>query len=146
MKLENQVCSLELAKQLKELEFEQESDFAHIKIERKLNGVSSFRQAIKYWNEMSDEYDDIIESIPAYTVAELGEMLPHRKKWNEDVVGFFSNDFILREYLSVGQYGNAYLLQYRGDNCDVPKMPISDKTEADARAKMLIYLKENKLI
>lgn len=110
MELEKQVCSLELAKKLKELGVKQESLF--------------------WWN-ISDgivigEQYRRPPSISAFTVAELGEMLP----------GNFNT---IRR-------GDGSWLAYDGNAADnVNHQEISD-TEADARAKMLIYLLENNLL
>lgn len=112
MKLEQQCCSLELAKKLKELGVKQESLFV--------------------WWVYDNGEADIIDSsqkfekgrikdfhFSAFTVAELGDMLPNteecisRKEPNE------------KEW----RCGNQI-----------------ESTEADARAKMLIYLLENNLI
>ena len=75
MELEQQVCSLELAKKLKELGVKQES--------------------LWYWNMITKEFKDyegkspiiaceiysnsrLWENFSAFTVAELGEMLPKK--------------------------------------------------------------------
>lgn len=110
MNLNEQVCSLELAKRLKELGVKQESLF--------------------YWSEnMRGEWSlncptrDRTSRCSAFTVAELGEMLFPNAKINTIKIG---NVF--------------YLYQFGLD-----KEFIAD-TEANARAKMMIYLLENKLI
>lgn len=116
MKLEDQVCSLELAKSLKSLGVKQESLFWWIK-----------------WNEhygMHVEYrpNFVAKDMGKYstfTVAELGEMLPA----NEIHYSIDGNQWCVL-------YGND-LMDGHGEFAD---------TEADARAKMLIYLIENKLI
>jgi hypothetical protein len=101
MKLENQVCSLELAKKLKELGVKQESLFYWV----------------RHWNEgkwvdklfyLKDEDDKVNSFTSAFTVAELGEMLTKQQIKNS--------------------------------------LDGSNDTETNARAKMLIYLVENKLI
>jgi hypothetical protein len=115
MELSNQVCSLELSKQLKNLGFEQESLFWHIV---GLDGTSDIRQ--------SKPLNHILTTYSAYTVAELGE--------------FFENGVWLpvkdeKRWLWVASNSKTKkgLRQY-------------ENTEADARAKMLIYLKENRLL
>lgn len=113
MKLENQVVSLELAKKLKELGVKQESLFY-------------------WWNNQIYFYPyldqtEIGDSISAFTVAELGILLPtmsdlpkqgHDGRWR--VHGPWTAE--------------------KGD-----LLHIAD-TEADCRAKVLIYLLENNLI
>lgn len=126
MELKNQVVSLELAQKLKKLGVKQDSHY------------------FWHFNCLPDEHLIIFliknqykkkDLVSAFTVAELGEMLPH--------------DF--KSYKCVGQP-----LQWECSNdnlkwhCD-PKKGIyreamHDDTEAGVRAKMLIYLLENKLI
>lgn len=68
------------------------------------------------------------EPVSAFTVAELGEILPkffYSKKW-------------LKEW---GIFGENLPEDYKE-----PSEIMSEKTEADARGKMLIYLKENNLL
>jgi hypothetical protein len=120
MKLENQVCSLELAKRLKELGFEQESLFYHVK-EYYLNAKAITQT--KYSNTHSEE-------VSAYTVAELGEMLP---------VNYYS----LKAYN--GEWC-CYKIEDELNKEDFLFLTTISNTEADARAKMLIYLKENNLV
>jgi hypothetical protein len=68
MKLENQVCSLDLAKRLKKLGVKQESLF----------WWSAHTEPATLWNEWSLEKQEGSPdtSYAAFTVAELGEMLP----------------------------------------------------------------------
>jgi hypothetical protein len=114
MKLEQQVTSLELSKKLKELGVKQESFF-----------YWALRQDVSWICAQGKGWSD---SVSAFTVAELGEMLPEE-----------------------------YVLPYRmdSDNGRWRCYPIEDDEdlflaeadiEADARAKMLVYLLENKLI
>lgn len=115
MKLKDQVCSLELAKRLKELGIKQIS--------------------LCYWWQHDNDCWDLTVSvyptstnnyISAFTVAELGEMLPH-------MINTYKGN---REWKWECSYnsGNDYHSKSGAE------------TEADARAKMLIYLLENKLI
>jgi hypothetical protein len=127
MKLEDQVVSLELAKKLRELGFEQESLF--------------------YWH-----FDEIVrrEFMPtdqnlkvstdghnfsAYTVAELGGMLPQNFSYEGKQCNWIS-------YLAM----NGWNVQYESIDDDGLLFEVVANKEADARAKMLIYLKENKFI
>ena len=129
MKLESQVCSLELAQKLKSLGVKQESLFYW---DRKDNFyIESEKYNLKY--RLSDEtrHDGttIGEFFSAFTVAELGEMLPP----------YFSTHF------------NKHFGKWtcfdgsRGEEVITLWVEKSD-TEADCRAKMLIYLLENNLI
>lgn len=114
MKLENQVVSLELAKKLKELGVKQESLY---------NWLVASDGARLMKNPVLDTYR-YFEQSSAFTVAELGEMLPRK---------FYSE-----------RYNNGQFYCQRNDGLHNHN-EYAD-TEADARAKMLIYLLENKLI
>lgn len=137
MKLENQVASLELAKRLKELGVKQESlwywlkaysdDRYHVVLE---GGFNKFNK---------DDYS-------AFTVAELGEMLPNTidinetetTKWHGSTYSNLHTIALLELHKGDIEYSAIGMKRYF---CSV-----SGDTEADARAKMLIYLIENKLI
>lgn len=116
MRLESQVCSLELAKRLKELGVKQESLF--------------------YWHhENGKDYVSYAdpsfclcpyEKISAFTVAELGELLP---------AGMLSS----RAKDNTGWYIQVIT------PVDKWNIMYACETEADARAKMLIYLSGNNL-
>lgn len=129
MQLESQVASLELCRKLKELRVEQKSYFSWYAFENPLNNI--FKEddldedmwRIGTSRDCSKGGADWVYS--AFTVAELGELLPQ------------------------GHY------TYRADNgWYVPPLnKIKDwneeypcETEADARAKLLIHLLENGLI
>jgi hypothetical protein len=116
LKLEDQVCSLELSKRLKELGVKQESLF--------------------WWNcvissggwLLEDHQDHEWENCSAFTVAELGEMLP-------------------RHYASCRFYDedSPIAKEIGGYKCFNSGSSITDahgRTEADARASMLIHLIE----
>lgn len=119
MELKQQVCSLELARRLKELGVKQESYFS--------------------WADWGNEGDcrvfhgDIRPAEPitriaaAFTVAELGEMLPKLTNSFREPAGAKERWVCTRNEPSI-------MISQRND------------TEADARAKMLVYLLENKLI
>lgn len=123
MNIESQVCSLELAKRLKELSIEQNSYF---KYEVRENGYVEIYHskptscAHKYYS--------------AFTVSELGEMLP-RKLPRTDGIYALQQDFY-----SDGFFNIYYCLN------DYSPIDFEDEKEADARAKMLIYLIENGFI
>lgn len=111
MKIEDQVCSLDSAKRLKDLGFEQESLFwwnRHVSSrDWSIDDVN--KSKISHW-----------ESVSAYTVSELGELLKSDScaiYWGGKSWGGKDDDFI----------------------CSV-------KTEAEARALRLIYLIEQGLI
>jgi len=124
MKIEQQVVSLELAKKLKELGVKHDALFSwyvfHATGEATLvkNGGN---------NQGSDTGKSIMYH--AFTVAELGEMLPIR--YGSHSRGMRKGkDWICADY-------SVHRVYEESGKSD---------TEADARAKMLIYLLENKLI
>lgn len=121
MKLEDQVCSLELSKKLKYLGVKQES--------------------LWYWKggflrsdeSIGEQYKDRDDCYSAFTVAELGEMLPKT----------IEKDFGLHFLEIQRDYENKWRFQY-GINTHFTSL--ENDTEANARAKMLVYLLENKLL
>lgn len=133
MTLEQQCVSLELAKRMKELGVKQDSSyyweyggklskgFSSILITREEKHKSRFSSADSAWSYYS-----------AFTSAELGEMLPIMVKGEENKMGFLECYKFNQEYWECGY--EHYPTFFKA------------KTEADARAKMLIHLKENHLI
>lgn len=131
MNLSDQVCSLESAKKLRELGVRQESLFYwHLPV------YEDWR-VLMGRNEMwEEEY-----TVSAFTVAELGEFLPlfveqDKKKF--------------KLYLAKNEYGEWFVEYHEWslkqlDNYELLVQRHAD-TESEARAKMLIYLIENKLI
>lgn len=118
MTLEQQVTSFELSKRLKELGVKQESLFYYAPFKGKLCPV--------YINDLRRGTSLPIKNyISAFTVSELGEML---KDQDLECIWF-------HEHNKYGAYQTCSGLN-----------PFFDDTEADARAKMLIYLLENSLI
>ena len=114
MTLEKQVTSLELSKRLKELGVKQESfAFWH----EATNGTVTLINRDRWLPAiLADIYS-------AFTVAELGEMLPQNYGTRYDGQGWSVYD------------GNGKYV-----------VGMSTDTEADARAKMSIYLIENNFL
>lgn len=141
MKLEQQVCSLELAKKLKELGVKQDSLFYWI------NDHIFYKTGLGAYRDdgacVGDRSFACASKVSSFTVAELGEMLPHevhfftgiknprRRKNSQHLHCFFGSMGPMVNYTGGGARENY---TQRG------------ATEADARAKMLIYLLENNLI
>lgn len=120
MKLENQVCSLELAKKLKELGVKQES-YLVWQVPPKVYADIDFTM-LKRANDQPYYYErEHYKTYSAFTVAELGERLRPLLKDGQEYDK--STDF-------QGEFEHS----------------VWNDTEADARAKMLIYLIENNLI
>lgn len=125
MKLENQVCTLEQAKKLKELGIDQETEFYF-----RMGKIWHFREVTDWPNQ--EQLYDLIQSgaegeriFAAYTVAELGEMLP---------IGFYS--------VACADHSD-----WLCDNQNYATANIgASKNEAECRAAMLIHLIESKLI
>lgn len=121
MKHEDQVCSLELAKQLKELGVKQESWFYWWLCEKCKHECGCKEARI---------VDSLAHNIPCYsafTVAELGEMLPC---WHDSC-------------LRAKRDWHVRVFEKDKDNICHNSL---DTTEANARAKMLVYLIENDLV
>ena len=116
MKLEDQVCSLELAKRLKELGVKQESIFWWTDYNEVLLG-----------KDVSRKKGGTNKCTSAFTVAELGEMFP---KFARSV--------------KCGKTQDRWLCSYElADNHWTGAQEIN---EADARAKMLCHLIEKGII
>lgn len=139
MKLENQVVSLELAKQLKELGVKQESLFYWwISNKEEHKNHINFQPAIHYERPipMKDKNWDW-SIVSAFTVAELGEMLPlsiYTVKEEKDFYCWGS-----AENASYEKVMPKWAKALGGEDIE----PIHAETEADARAAMLIWLVEN---
>lgn len=159
MKLEDQVISLELAKQLKGLGFEQKSLFYWCKAKFDATGIefdswylrgintsglphnnhSQFaRPNSKYWSDYAS----------AYTVAELGEMLPYELETKDN---FYA--------LSIDKADNnlwgVIYSNLRQVESELPKVTLTidrilestmDISLAEAMGQMLIHLVEQGII
>lgn len=122
MRLDNQVVSLELSKRLKELGVKQESYFAWDFWAKPF--VTLFPNYLK--DHPDNQLDRIIA---AFTVAELGEMLP------TEVHGGF-----IEYWKKYWEGGIKHMV-----SCKIIGT-LSALTEADARAKLLIYLIEKGIV
>lgn len=138
MELTKQVTSLELSKRLKELGVKQESLFYWIN-----TGELPYEDYMVTDTDNAHDTHGGTESwvddeatISAFTVAELGEMLPNRLEGNHPLW-----------YLTVHCNDNYYAVTYETFNGVISEQfDARDKNEANARAKMLIYLLENELL
>lgn len=143
MKLSDQVVSLELAKRLKELGVRQLSIFWWMEVgEKYIKTLAEFPRSGALLGDGSPiliadgahapvQYE---HEYAAFTVAELGEMLPPliSEEWQYLLVCEKEDD-------------NTWRVAYERANHQTFRSEYAD-TEADARARMLIYLLENKLI
>jgi hypothetical protein len=137
MKLEQQVCSLQIAQKLKELGVKQESLFGHYR------HADHGKLVADIWHIDKRDKAYLLDC-SAFTAAELGEMLPYKigkkrfdqftlRMWNE-CPGVSLLSYEKPVYDVSGGVGTSYLGS------------VDATTEADARAKMLIYLIENCLV
>lgn len=148
MKLENQVTSLELSKKLKELGVKQESLFYYQGSKDEIQKEKGYSLDFK----MPYQSQEVV-NISAFTVAELGEMLPMYIE-NVDVdklLGLKSKNKTIDAELVFTKFRNNdwtyYYMEHKTHGICINNSSTNcGKTEADARAKMLIYLIENKLI
>jgi hypothetical protein len=137
MKLENQVVSLELSKKLKSLGFEQESLFWWAV--RKDDGkkeLGNEKTDNPYWNWYS-----------AFNVAELGDMLPKMIKIPNSTDRYYLSCMSIHGGFTCGYVRKFVVDQLKLYSVDATYYQSFTKdTEANARAKMIIYLKENNLL
>ena len=139
MTLEQMCCSLEPSIKLKELGVPQNSVFYWTDEDIilmpgydkwKITNAKGLYQPAKY--------------ISAFTSGELGEMLPYAIK-KQDILYFLEQS----KRTSGHNYDSpiAFIeVAYVSISAGAIALPIQEKTEADARAAMLIYLLKNKLI
>lgn len=118
MKLEDQLTNLELSKRLKELKVKQESLFVWV--------VDTKKPYVELSNQV---YTNIV--ISAFTVAELGEMLPRDGLPSWSIHGI-KGEFWYR-YYGKGKY------EYEAHEG-------RENTEVNCRAKMLIHLIEKGIV
>ena len=128
--LEKQVVSLEPAQKMKELGFRQESLYRWVEFAG-VEEPNFFRIELSV-SDKADYTDPEESAWSAYTVAELGEML-------KETMGEIPTNIFRQTIWMNGKWWGTM-------DTDNSTPSISADTEADARAKMLIYLKENKLI
>jgi len=136
MKLEDQACSVELAKKLNELGVGQDSEFYWRKYslaeKPALFQLGGFKRIGADLAVLSGslEYE-----YSAFSVAELGEMLPKTLPTE----CHHTYDLEIR-FTHLG-----WEIRYEADCNGSVKKITHDISEANARGKMLIYLLENKL-
>ncbi len=134
MELTKQCVSLDLAKRLKELGVKQESQF---KWTNWHNGVLTFGKPAEdfrgEWHIVTTPCWNDETIVSAFTVAELGEMLPNQAKIHNGEIGDLQISKAPKDRWEI-----CYMAEqdFRSEYAD---------TEADARAKILIYLIENDL-
>lgn len=146
MDIEKQVCSLELAKKLKDLGVKQESVWhwrgktpeAEAKWKEYCEAEDSTYVYEKIppqlWQGKSPNFSSQEFSISAFTVAELGEMLP---------MGDFALNGVVAEVVTSGSRRAGWFVFFQESESFEELRHFLEPTEADARAKALIWLIEN---
>ena len=139
MKFEYQVCAVDLSKKLKKLGVKQDSLFYFARRGIYVPGFSADEEQ-QYKIILYKNYNKLDKrSYSAFTVAELGEILPFElltENFYEETLSMglhFEVDF--QKTWSVSYYEKSE-----------EKLRCVDKNEANARAKMIIYLIEKKLV
>lgn len=130
MGIEKQVCSFQYAKRLKELGVKQESLFVWEYFNDTCYGV----RYIPFASVKS--VDNNVIHYSAFTVAELGEMLPC--KIGEESAGNTSKELCMEKDNLNYMVGYAWRYGFNPG--------FESTNEADARAILLIYLIENNLM
>lgn len=140
MNLEDQVCSLELAKQLKELGIAQHNLYAYVISEfGVINGKPYDNMIILTHGKVSNSPN----KWKAFTASELMEILPSCFEWNDEN----GNESCENVYLKITKYPNEYSISYYDHDDQWFDWALEkDKNLPNALAKMLIYLIENNLM
>ena len=136
MNLKQQVCSLELAKRLKELGVEQHALMSWYEDTERDDEAALNRSSEKSCTLCGFPQQKWHKEYSAFTVAELGEMLP------DEVTTPHKFDVLY----SARENGDWNVFYGDPSESGDEMSGISASTEADARAKMLIYLIENDLL
>lgn len=135
MKLENQVVCRELSQKIEKLGVKQESVWAWMDWHK---GKYSYRPDVAViQTKLAEENEFYKEKVlfSAFTVAELGEILPKIVKKNG-----------IEFWLTMYKQNNFWRIGYNENQLSSLCEHTKGDTEANARAKMLIYLIEKKLI
>jgi hypothetical protein len=146
MKFEDQVCSLELAKLLKRLSVPQNSLCYWNPVPHPLSSrrhplpPKSYRLKPFLEQQPKDQFgDELFDAYSAFTAAELGEMLPVTIDVGKKGYGISSELLAITKGTFSGGTKMWQVMYY-----DV--ISFNDKTEAGARAKMLIHLLQENLL
>ena len=147
MKIENQLTNLDLSKELEKLGVPQKSIWMWVKYE--------------LWKEPRIELSDLVSEIKmtclsgkreyaysAFSCAEIGEMLPVTIEMKNETHWFDCNKTVYWHrcgYIWIHE-GSSGWGQLDNSQTDHSHSVGRAKTEADCRAKMLIYLLKNELV
>lgn len=131
MKIEQQVCTLEQAKRLVEIGLYAPSLFVYFKADNHSGIVLSGMYMRHVWIVTGCAYEaSDVNITPAYTVSELGVMLP--------TLGF--------EFVKSNDGKGKDFFWVSGSYWKINGFKIHDPNEASARARMLIHLLESKIV
>jgi len=125
MELKKQVCSAKLSNKIKKLGITTPSIFF-----REWTGAKD--DEIEIWQNHKSYYG--IDNVNCYTVAELGEMLPYR---------LGKTAYYLECWKEIA---GKWVIEYVHNDHRFSKQRFVEDTEANARAKCLIYLLEHNLL
>lgn len=132
MKLENQVCSLEYARKLKELGVKQESLFAWKRIP---DEAGEDGWSVWYVDKQSWSLCDDCTCLSAFSVAELGQMLPIQVDHESSIIMLYERT-----------RSDGWQIDYFNLSAIEFHITMTDNLQSNARAKMLIYLLENNFV
>jgi hypothetical protein len=133
LSLEDQVCSLEQAKELDGLGVKAESYFVWANKVEQVSINSSFIDKFIIVENNSGMFQWNI-AFPAYTCVELGVLLPKKIIYKQDTC------YVYHDKNKTGYWPRGY------GNCGDCVVSASIKIEAHARAELLIHLLKEKLI
>lgn len=166
MELKDQVCNLELSKKLKELRVKQNSLWWWVTSSQPSGQMVTDNMILYLARDKGAKYP----MCSAFTVAELGEILPRVVQFKrQDILKRLSYSNTskpeAKSWYGCGAYGKLYIDCIKDSlsgthadkdrwnvnylTCSTNKLLIHNEqanTEADTRAKMLIWLIENDLI
>ena len=133
--IEKQVASRDLSEKLRELGFPQETYFYYsVPIERSLKVCPQDKISLGHW-DIPPTDSEWFKRIAAPTVAELGEVLKPKKLQIKCESGY-----------TVSGDNNNWYCEYDDRSKIYGDYTTYADTEADARAKLLIYLAEEGLV
>lgn len=147
MNLKDQVVSIELAKKLKDLGVKQDSFFYYIPTVMGYE-ITTYIDLVDHDDSKNYYLAMLMINVPekvfsAFTVAELGELLPKELPSKDKCHAYELNCKWELHYSD----DKMWHITYKSfDNDIAMDFIIYDKSEANARARMLIYLIENKLM
>jgi len=140
--MEKYCVSLELAQKMKELGFPQDTEFYWQCVR---NGEWTFEES---WNILNFSHPEV-EQYAAPNVGELSDWLPSRIEFKHYNIKGGADEFVFWLGFSKND-GAIWYVHYSDDEVLCPRFEdwgsIRDKNLANAQAKMLIYLVENKLL